>query len=146
MPDEHKKGLDAELVLNDLKNCCKGEEVCGQCQNTACIVGYARHCAEEYQREPKREVDGGTEHIPVTDFKVFDAMELETGIAHMLRECKDCKEDHVEDCIINVIRNCYEVGLMGNIQPYEGSALQYLMRLKTDFPDHAERIAGIYLN
>ncbi len=41
-----------------------------------------------------------------------------------------CKEDHVEDCIINVIRNCYEVGLFGDVQTYEGSTLQYLMKVQ----------------
>ncbi len=79
------------------------------------------------------------------DFKVFDEEELEKAIAHILKECKDCKEDHTENCIINVIRNCYEVGLLGDIHPYEGSALQYLMFLKANFPDRAARIAEIYM-
>lgn len=74
-----------------------------------------------------------------------------TASLHLLEYCssynrKDCKEDHVEDCIINVIRNCYEVGLFGEVQPYEGSALQYLMRLKTDFPDNSIQIADAYSN
>ena len=54
---------------------------------------------------------------------------------------KDCKEDHVENCIINVIRNCYEVGLFGDVRPYEGSTLQYVMRLKEEFPERSEKIA-----
>ena len=83
-------------------------------------------------------------NIPTTDFKVFENVELETAIAHILKECKDCKEDHTENCIINVIRNFYEVGLLGDIQPYEGSSLQYLMALKADFPERADHIAAIY--
>lgn len=61
---------------------------------------------KNYQKEPKKEVPGGKESIPLLDFKVFDELELKTAIAHILRECKDCKEDHTEDCIINIIRNC----------------------------------------
>ena len=45
-----------------------------------------------------------------------------------------------------VICNCYEIGLLGDAQQYEGSALQYLMRLKTDFPDKSIQIADAYLN
>ena len=124
MAEEHKKGLDAGLVGNDLENCCRKETTCGQ--------------------SPKKEVAQGMAHIPTMDFKVFDEVELETAIAHILKECKDCKEDHTEDCIINVIRSCYEVGLLGDVQPYEGSALQYLMYIKENFPDKSLQIADLY--
>lgn len=145
MSEVHKKGLDAELVWNDLQNCCRSEATCGKCQKEKCTIGYAKQCIEAYREQPRKEVPKGVEHIPTMDFKVFDETELETAIAHILKECKDCKEDHVEDCIINVIRNCYEVGLLGDIQDYEGSALEYLMRLKNEFPEKSALIADIYL-
>lgn len=146
MSDEHKKGFNAALVWNDLQNCCMGESSCGECQGTSCTIGYAKQCIQDFQREPKKEVADGTKKIPTMDFKVFDDLELETAIAHILKECKDCKEDHTENCIINVIRNCYEVGLFGNVHSYEGSALQYLMYLKSEFPEKAALIADIYMN
>lgn len=146
MAGEHKKGLNAELVWEDLENCCRSEAVCGQCQGEACTIGYAKQCIQNYQREPKKTVPDGTEHIPTSDFKVFEEADLEIAIAHILKECKDCKEDHTENCIINVIRNCYEVSLFGDVHSYEGSALQYLMYLKSNFPDKAVRIADIYMN
>ncbi len=146
MADVHKKGLNAELVLDDLENCCRNESVCGQCQGDECTIGYAKHCIRNYQKTPKKEVPDGTEHIPTMDFKVFDETELETAIAHILKECKDCREDHTEDCIINVIRNCLEVGLFGDVHAYEGSALQYLMYLRANFPEKCEKIAALYKN
>ncbi len=144
MDDGHKKGLNAALIENDLENCCRGEALCGQCRGAACNIGFAKHCISDFKREPKKEIPGGPGGIPTTDFRVFDEVELETAIAHILKECKDCKEDHTEDCIINVIRNCYEVSLLGDAHPYEGSALQYLMYLKDNFPDQAAYIADIY--
>lgn len=144
MAEAHKKGLDAELVGNDLENCCRKLDVCGQCQKNDCIIGYGKQCISNYKKEPKKEVVDGMEKIPITDFKLFDETELETAIAHILKECKDCKEDHTEECIINVIRSCYEVGLLGDVQPYEGSALQYLMYLKNNFPDKSLLIADAY--
>ena len=145
MAEEHKKGLNAELVGIDLENCCRKETACGQCRKSDCIIGYGKQCISAYKKEPKKEVELGMEHIPTTDFKTFDEVELETAIAHILKECKDCKEDHTDECIINVIRSCYEVGLLGDVQPYEGSALQYLMFLKANFPERAARIAEIYM-
>lgn len=146
MADVHKKGLNADLVWEDLGNCCRSEALCGQCQGEACTIGFAKQCIENYRKEPKKEVPDGMEHIPVSDFKVFEEEELEIAIAHILKECKDCKEDHTENCIINIIRNCYEVGLFGDLHPYEGSALQYLMYLQANFPEKAVRIADIYKN
>lgn len=146
MADVHKKGLNAELIRDDLENCCLKETTCGQCKKEACTIGFAKQCIREYMKEPKKEVSGDTGNIPITDFKLFDETELETAIAHILKECKDCKEDHTENCIINVIRNCYEVGLFGNAHPYEGSALQYLMFLKSEFPEKSSRIADIYMS
>ncbi|MBD5509284.1 MAG: hypothetical protein HDR05_14935 [Lachnospiraceae bacterium] len=144
MEGEHKKGLNAELIGNDLENCCRGEAQCGQCRHSACNIGFAKQCIANYKKAPQKEVPGGTSGIPTTDFRLFDEAELETAIAHILKECKDCKEDHTENCIINVIRNCYEVSLLGDPHPYEGSSLQYLMYLKENFPDKAAYIADIY--
>ncbi len=146
MPETHKKGFNAELVQNDLENCCRSEAVCGQCQGTACTIGYAKQCIKNFLKEPRKEVPEGTEHVPAMDVKIFDETELETAIAHILKECKDCKEDHTENCIINVVRNCLEVGLFGDVQPYEGSALQYLMYLNANFADKSVRIADTYKN
>ena len=52
--------------------------------------------------------------------------------------------EHTENCIINVIRNCYEVGLFGDVQAFEGSVLQYLMFVKNNFPEKSLKIASIY--
>lgn len=144
MSDAHKKGLNTDLIDKDLENCCRGEDLCGECQSTHCIIGYAKRCVENFKKAPKKNVPGGIRNIPTMDVKLFDEVELEAAIAHILKECKDCKEDHTENCIINVIRSCYEVGLFGDIQAYEGSSLQYLMFLKSNFPEKADQIAGIY--
>ncbi len=144
MPDTHKKGLNADLVSNDLEHCCRGIGLCDQCQGDACIIGYAKQCIADYRQKPKKEVPEGAEHVPTMDFKTFDEVELETAIAHILRECKDCKADHTENCIINVIRNCYEVGLLGDTLPFEGSALQYLIYLNEHYPEKSAHIAALY--
>lgn len=144
MEEGNKKGLNAELIENDLENCCRGEALCGQCRGKSCNIGFAKQCVSNYKRAPKKEVYGGTHGIPTTDFRTFDEVELETAIAHILKECKNCKEDHTEDCIINVIRSCYEVSLLGDLHPYEGSTIQYLMFLNEHFPDQTAYIADIY--
>ena len=144
MAQVYKKGFNAEMVWGDLENCCRSEAVCGECKHGACVVGYAKKCVDDYLEEPKKVVPDGTENVPIMDYKTFDEVELEIAIAHILKECKDCKGDHVDDCIINVIRNCYEVALFGEMQPFEGSTFQYLVRLESEFPDKVAQIASAY--
>lgn len=146
MTEEHKKGLNADLIAEDLEKCCLTEEVCGSCQDKGCIIGYAKHCIANFKRVPHKEVEGGMKNIPTMDFKVFDEAEMEKGIVHMLKECKNCKEDHTEDCIINVIRSCYEVALFGDHQPYEGTTLQYLAHINRNFPEKSAHIADMYID
>ncbi len=144
MAEVHKNGFNAALVETDLKNCCMEKDNCSQCQKEKCLIGYAKQCIGNYMKSPRRDVPRGMKKIPTTDFKRYEEDELETAIAHILQACKNCKEEHTENCIINVIRSCYEVGLFGDVRPYEGSALQYLMYLNTDFADKALKIAAVY--
>ena len=159
MSDVHKKGLDAELVREDLECCCLKDTFCQRCGGaacgvgwggrgwgTACTIGFAKQCINNYIEKPQKEVPGGADNVPVVDFKAFDEVELGKAIVHILKECKDCKENHTEDCIINVIRNCYEVALFGDVHPYEGSAFQYLMYLKSQFPEKSALIAELYMS
>ncbi len=146
MAEENKKGLNVEIIENDLENCCLTEGVCGPCWHERCVIGYAKQCLADFKSNRKTEVENGMERIPAIDVKVFEDAELETAIAHMLKECKNCRDHHTDDCIINVLRSCFEVGLFGDIKaPYEGTTLQYLMRLKTAFPENAARISEQYM-
>ena len=61
MAEEHKKGLNADLVGNDLESCCRKEGLCGQCHKSDCIIGYGKQCIRNYKKEPKKEVADGME-------------------------------------------------------------------------------------
>lgn len=54
MADEHKKGLNAELIERDLENCCLGEAVCNQCRGNSCTIGFAKQCVANYKKAPKK--------------------------------------------------------------------------------------------
>ena len=136
--------LNYDLVLTDLGRCCMGEDVCGSCTETQCIVGYAKSCITKCFKEGITYIEDGMEHIPFTDFKVFNVENFESGIAHILRQCRSCKENHFENCIINIIRSCYEIGLFGETQNYEGSAFRYLNQIHNSHPETAAAIIELF--
>ncbi|MEG1847660.1 MAG: hypothetical protein RRX92_04390 [Lachnospiraceae bacterium] len=138
--------LNYDEVIKDLGSCCLTKENCGTCVKPECIVGYAQNCITHCFKNGETFIEDGSLHIPTTDFKVYNTEEFENGIAHILKQCKSCSTNHFDNCIINIIRNCYEVGLMGEIQHYEGSNFRYLNQIHTDYPELATRIIEEFHN
>ena len=137
------KDLDQIHVIDSLAKICLGEEACGSCDRSQCVIGYAQDCVTNCIREKVTFVEDGAKKIP-HDFKVYSDTELANGIANILNGCRSCGLDHFENCIINVIRNCCEVALFGETQPYEGSALRYLAQLNMQGKKDAELILEEY--
>lgn len=130
--------LNFELIIKDLENCCLKEEHCGSCVKSDCIIGFAQNSLTTCFKEDI--TYGNSEEIPVTDLKIYKEEEFEKGIAHILQQCRSCKEDHFDNCIVNIIRNCYEIGLFGEIQEYTGSSFEYLTRINEEFSQKASYI------
>ncbi|MBD5593422.1 hypothetical protein HYI10_19405, partial [Clostridium botulinum] len=79
-----------------------------------------------------------------TDTKLYDKDYVITAIADILKRCKSCQENHYDNCIINVLRNCYEISLFGEGQEYQGSAFMYLNGLKSVNEEIADKIFAKY--
>lgn len=138
--------LNYDKVISDLGVCCLGEESCGGCTKDSCIVGYAQKCITGCLKEGITYVENGSENIPIADLKIYDEENFESGIAHILQQCRSCNENHFDNCIINIIRNCYEIGLFGEIQSYEGSNFRYLNQIHQAFPKIADNIITEFHN
>lgn len=130
-------------VINDLDNCCLTEQHCGSCDMDGCIIGYAKKCAMACREEGVTYVDEGSEKIPF-DTKIYDEEAAVAGIAHILKQCKSCDTSHFDNCIINIIRNCYEISLFGEVQGYKGSAFQYLNQIHNLKPEIAKLIIDTF--
>lgn len=138
--------INYDKIITDLSDCCLKEGYCGSCDKAACIVGYAQNCITQCFKDSVTYVENGSDKIPVTDFKIYNEEEFEKGIAHILKQCRSCTYNHFDNCIINIIRNCYEIGLFGEIQPYEGSNFRYLNQIHNSHPVKADRIIEEFHN
>lgn len=138
--------VNYDKMVTDLSKCCLKKDNCGECNKAECIVGYAQNCIVKCMKESVTFVENGSDNIPFMDFKVYNEEEFESGIAHILKMCRSCQENHYENCIINIIRNCYEIGLFGETQKYEGSNLRYLNMIHEQFPQKAERVIQEFHN
>lgn len=54
---------------------------------------------------------------------------------YCVAQCHSCKNDHNDNCILNIVRSAYEVIAFGEEQEYGGSPLAHLMKLSQLNPE-----------
>lgn len=132
-------------MFYDVKQLCFTEEICGTCKEKGCLVGYARAAIGEAKKKDTDTIIGWHRDIPNYDinggYDKHDAME---AIAHTLQQCKSCKDIHTKDCLVNIIRCCYDIIAFGDEQPYIGSTFSYLAMLQEKDEEAAAFISEIY--
>lgn len=131
--------VNYNLLLQDIEKNCKTEGTCGNCLKEGCLIGYTKKCLTDSLKSKATYVEAGVERIP-HDLRSFEHDVALDAIAHILRQCKSCEEDHYEDCLINVIRSCYEIITMGEAQKYQGSIFLYLSEIEKQYPECASHI------
>lgn len=136
--------LNDEIALKDLGNVCLTEGVCGGCDKEECLVGYAKKCLTNCLKDKVTYVENGMDQIPVGDTKLYCEEDMATGIANILKICRSCGEMHFANCIINVIRSCYEVALFGEEREYTGSAFAYLSKLHEEGQRQADLVVEAF--
>lgn len=140
-----REEIDLQELFRDLGKICKIEDICGKCAYRACLVGYSKDCAAQCRVNKQTFVSNGYEEIPPLDIRGgYDEYEVLHGIAHILLQCRSCKQNHYEDCILNIIRSCLEIIEFGDSQIYEGDVVSYLMKMKDLHADKASVIASEY--
>ncbi|MDR3596910.1 hypothetical protein [Clostridium sp.] len=138
------KDVNFSKLVDKLTPCCLSEEVCGSCEKEKCIVAYAKECIKSCMINKVTFVENGREEIPSTDFKVYEREFLLDGIVETLKACKSCTEEHFDNCIISILRNSYEIALLGEEQEYQGSTFLYLNKLKEMNNNVADKIFEKY--
>ncbi|GAA0122348.1 MAG: hypothetical protein KID00_02335 [Clostridium argentinense] len=137
--------INFDRLITNLGNCClKKDNCCTNCVKETCLIGYSEESVKKCLKNNFLYVENGYANIPLADIKVYDHDNLITAIADILKQCKNCRENHYNDCIINIIRSCYEVALIGEMQKYKGSALVYLSDIKNINEDIGNKIFEKY--
>lgn len=142
-----KEELNLLELFKDLGSICLTEEVCHKCAGVNCLVGFSKDCAAKCRINNQTFVKDGFENIPPSDIRGgYDEYNVLYAISHLLTQCRSCKNDHYDDCIINIIRSCLEVIEFGDVQGYEGDVLSYMLKLRDKKADKADLIAEEYRN
>jgi hypothetical protein len=125
--------FDMNEISKDLSNICLQEKVCA---GKECLIGYSKYCVAQCNQKDLSYVENGMKEIPLTDMRGgYDDTEVLHAIAHLLAQCHSCKNDHNDNCILNIVRSAYEVIAFGEEQEYGGNPLAHLMKLSQLNPE-----------
>lgn len=131
----HNMNIDG--LISETGKCCLH---CSQCKQQNCLVGYCKKSLLAVLKNQSEFIEGAMSDIPYSDTKVYESDALAHCVGFLLNQCRNCNVYHDEECIINILRSCMEVILLGDYQDYKGSALLYLGDIKKVNPDIADKI------
>lgn len=137
-----KEQINLQEIFQDLGKICLTEAHCGKCAERGCMIGSSKDCAAQCRIKGQTFIQDGFENIPPSDIRGgYDEYDVLHATAHLLHQCRSCKQDHFENCVINIIRSCFEVIEYGDEQEYEGDVLSYMMKIRERWPEKAAIIA-----
>ena len=136
--------INIESIKEGLESCCKGDTECSTCQGKDCLIGFAKLVAEYAGAKRTLTIPNGLKMVPTTDFKVYDTDAVATGLAIINIECKNCMENHDDNCIVNIVRSSLEVSLFGQHIDFTGNSLAYIMQLSNINGENGNKVMQAY--
>lgn len=119
----------------------KGTE---KCSWRTCNIGFVQYVAKNIKNNSTNVIEDGENLIPKSDFKYYDEKVIARGIANTCRLCKECNENHNENCVIALIRRSLEWTQLRYRIEYPGNVLTYLMNVSNEKPQFAKLIKEEY--
>lgn len=136
-----------EKVEKSLKEICEECKFYGtnQCIPLECNIGFAANTIKAARTNGQQIIKDGTKLIPGNDMKVYEESAVAKSIAGVCKLCKNCREDHSEDCIISLSRRSLESTRLKEEVAYPGNVLMYLVNVAKENPEFSEKIKTEYL-
>ncbi|MZP30472.1 hypothetical protein GTO91_12185 [Heliobacterium undosum] len=116
-----------EEISKKLDSLCLHGEACRTCEKNKCLVFFSRKVANYALAKKVTNIPQGCSMIPNQDLKIYSEKEIIEALALVLLQCKDCRDNHEEDCSVNIVRTCLEYALFGDKLPYRGSTTMYFL-------------------
>ncbi|MTI48793.1 MAG: hypothetical protein FH761_13195 [Firmicutes bacterium] len=132
--------INYDLLIKDLSNCCLKDSYCQSCQGEKCLIGYSQKQLIDSLKSREEFLEGVLDELPLYDVKNYDEETILKSIGNLLKQCRNCKTYHDEDCIINIVRSALEIAILGESHEYEGSVLMYLLAISEENPEVGMKI------
>jgi hypothetical protein len=139
-----REQINIASIIEAVQDCCRGETECSTCTGKDCLIGFAKLVSEFARSKNTLSIPNGLKMIPTKDYKVYDTDFVATALAVINHECKNCMDNHDDNCIINIIRSTLEVALIGEHIDFSGNPLAYLINISQRNPEMGGKVMEKY--
>ncbi len=117
------------ILKETLDGICLGEEKCGKCIGSHCIIGYTRFLLKE-ARENERYYSDNSIDLDYLVKKGYDNDKVIEALSMIIVDSINNQWDNSEDFVINKIKHSLERILFGEVLLYNGELKEYLCEAK----------------
>jgi hypothetical protein len=134
-----------ERVVEEICEDCsyKGTE---KCSHRKCTIGFTKYVVKNVKDSSVGSIADGESLIPKDDLKYYEDKLVAEGIANICRLCKECNENHSENCVVALMRRSLEYTQLKDRIAYPGNILMYLANVAKQKPELAELIKQEYMS
>lgn len=133
-----------EKHLNTICNEC-GDNGTEKCNVKQCNIAFTKYIIKYTKENSQPILKDGEILIPKDDIRFYDEDSIAYGIANICKLCKECDQDHNEQCVISLMRQSLEITQVKDQISYPGNILGYLMNVSKQNTYFAELIKDEYM-
>lgn len=115
-----------------------------KCSSRKCNVGFSKEVINYAKNNSAKILTDGDKLIPKNDLKYYKEDLIADGIAQICKLCKECRENHSEQCIISLCRRSLENTILKDNAVYPGNILMYIMEVSKQNQTFAGMIKAAY--
>lgn len=115
-----------------------------KCSSRKCNVGFSKEVINYAENNSAKVLADGDKLIPKDDLKYYKEDLIADGIAQICKLCKECNENHSEQCIISLCRRSLENTVLKDNAVYPGNILMYIMEVSKQNQAFAGMIKTAY--
>ncbi|PRR79893.1 hypothetical protein CLLI_06260 [Clostridium liquoris] len=136
-----------EMTEKSLNEICKECKYYGssECVPPKCNIGFSLNAIKAAYKNGEKSINDGVKLIPKDDMKMYDENALAKSIACICRLCRECKENHNENCIISLSRKSLESTRLPEEVVYPGDVLTYLLNVAKQNQVFSDKIKNEYI-
>lgn len=115
-----------------------------KCNSSKCSIGFSKSLINYARNNSAIVVNDGDTLIPKEDFKYYGEELIADSIGEICKLCKECRENHSEQCIISLCRRSLESTVLHEDTLYPGNILMYIMEVSKQNQTFAGMIQTAY--
>ena len=134
--------INVDSIKTAVENCCLA---CAPCQGKNCQVGFAKIVSGYAGLKQRLSIPHGINMVPAGDNKVYNPDRVANALAVINYECRNCLDNHEDNCVVNIARSAMEAILFGEHVEFCGNSQEYMQKLTRLNASYGAKVRQFYL-